>query len=142
MTKYVKYVGTSHWREITEAQWAALEPPVENITLRWDAANGWTVPADKVSEDAWPYIDADSELVVIDKDYRQTTSTEDTAPADTSLYPPQTTAKQADELDAQAAAMNKANAASSTEGDGGASAAENALPDQQPGSVEGPVDKD
>ena len=137
MTKYVKYVGTSHWREITEAQWASLEPPVENITLRWDAANGWTIPADKISEDAWPYIDADSELVVIDKDYRATTSTEDTAPADTLLYPPQTTAAQAEDLDRADVRVIDAD-----RGDGGEDAANNALPDQQTGSVEGPVDKD
>jgi hypothetical protein len=99
MTKYVKYIGTSHWREITGKEWAALDPPVENRTLRWDAANGWTIPADLISEHAWPYIEADAELVVIDKDYRTPESTEDSAPADPAYYPPLTTAAQAENID-------------------------------------------
>jgi hypothetical protein len=99
MTKYVKYVGTSHWREITQKQWASLEPPVDQITLRWDAANGWTIPADRITDDAWPYIDADSELVVIDKDYRKSTQTDDSAEADPVLYPPLATAAMAEDMD-------------------------------------------
>lgn len=97
--KYIKYVGTSHWREITEKQWAALQPPVECPTLRWDASNNWTIAADRISDDAWPYIDADSELVVIDKDYREPRKTDDSTEADPVLYPPLTTAAMAEDID-------------------------------------------
>jgi hypothetical protein len=135
VARYIKYVGTSHWREITEKQWAALDPPVEQKTLRWEAANGWTLNADRISDDAWPYIDADPELVMVEKDYRQTASTEDSAEADPVLYPPLTTAAQAEDMDVSAMA-----AQSETEHQ--ADAAQNDLPDQESGSVEGPVTKD
>lgn len=170
MARYVKYIGTSHWREITGKQWAALDPPVEQKTLRWEAANGWTLPADRISDDAWPYIDADPELVMVEKDYRSLESTEDSAPADVVSYPPLTTAAQADDLDAVAAqtqAEHDARAAEGRDVDGDeelssqdaneykpteaemdaheaekAAAAQNDLPDQESGSVEGPVNKD
>lgn len=100
MTKYVKYIGTSHYREITEAQWAALDPPVENRTLLWTQANGWTIPADYITDHAWPYIEADSELVVIDKDYRS--SSDETGDVVTRVYPDRTTARQADDIDSGA----------------------------------------
>lgn len=134
MARYVKYIGTSHWREITGKQWAALDPPVEQKTLRWEAANGWTLPADRISDDAWPYIDADPELVLIDKDYRSVTSTEDSAPADVVSYPPLTTAAQAEDIDA--------STQDSRDDEEDVSTAQNDLPDQETASVEGPVDKD
>jgi hypothetical protein len=100
MTKYVKYMGTSHYREITHQQWAALNPPVDNPTLRWDAANGWTISADKISEDAWPYIEADTELVVIDRDYRRKAEPNaDNGEQPPVEYPPLTTAYQAEYVD-------------------------------------------
>jgi hypothetical protein len=133
MTKYVKYVGTSHVREITEKQWAELDPPVENKTLRWDSANGWTIPADRISDDAWPYIDADSELIVIDKDYRTSSPKDDSAPADVKLYPPTATAQQAELMDeADALAMQSQV---EYDNDPVKSGEENAPPDQQSASV-------
>ncbi len=95
MARYIKYVGLSHVREILDTEWAALDPPVENDTLRWDRANGWTIPADRVSEDAWPYIEADNELVLIDRDYRGLADA-DSANADAELFPPLMTAEQAE----------------------------------------------
>lgn len=139
MARYIKYVGTSHWREITEKQWAALDPPVEQKTLRWEAANGWTLNADRISDDAWPYIDADPELVMVEKDYRQTTSTEDSAEADPVLYPPLTTAAQAEDMDARAAEGRDVD---DDEELSTPDTAQNDLPDQKSGSVEGPVTKD
>jgi hypothetical protein len=127
MTKYVKYVGTSHWREITDKQWAALEPPVECGTLRWDAANGWTLPADKITDDAWPYIDADNELVIIDKDYRAPKKVDDdSTEADPVLYPPLATAAMAEDIDS--AATERVEVV-------GAVPADNNPPDQSTGSV-------
>lgn len=97
MARFIKYIGTSHVRQILEKEWAALEPPVENASLVWNRANGWTIPADMVSEHAWPYIEADSELVLIDKDYRGLADSDtDTAEADTNLFPPLITAEQAE----------------------------------------------
>lgn len=96
MTKYVKYIGTSHVREITQKQWAELDPPVDNVTLVWNVANGWTIPADRISDDAWPYIEADSELVVIDKDYRGMADEDRAVEADPVAFPPLVTAQTAE----------------------------------------------
>jgi hypothetical protein len=95
MARYIKYIGTSHVRQITAEEWAALDPPVENVTVRWNRAHGWTVPADMISEAAWPYIEADEELVLVDRDFRGL-ATDDTAEADPVMYPPLTTGQQAE----------------------------------------------
>jgi hypothetical protein len=94
--KYVKYIGTSHVRQITKDEWAGLDPAVENETVRWHVGNGWTVPASVISDDAWPYIEADSELVIIDKDYRGMSDEDRPVEADTIAYPPLTTAQEAE----------------------------------------------
>lgn len=96
MARYVKYIGLSHVRQILDTEWAALDPPVDNPTLTWNRANGWTIPADMISEAAWPYIEADDELVLIDKDYRGLAGDRDVAEADQVLYPPLTTGQQAE----------------------------------------------
>lgn len=100
MARYVKYVGTSHWRRITRQEWAELNPPVDSPTLEWNSANGWTIPADRITDDAWPYIEADHELVVVDKDYRSVATTDgDTSTVDIREYPPLVTAQQAEQMD-------------------------------------------
>jgi len=96
MTKYVKYIGTSHVRQITEKEWASLDPPVENKTLRWHVANGWMIPSDMISEHAWPYIEADSELVIIDRDYRGMADENRAVEANPVAFPPLITAQTAE----------------------------------------------
>lgn len=61
--KYVQYIGTAHVREIRRDQWEEVGVP-DQETLIWSNANAWTIPASKISENAWPYIVADEGLVV------------------------------------------------------------------------------
>lgn len=96
MTKYIKYIGTSHVREITEKQWSELDPPVDQRTLRWHAGNAWTIPASYITDDAWPYIDGDAELVAIDRDAPKTPVENDVEQLEIVGFPPLTTANEAD----------------------------------------------
>jgi hypothetical protein len=65
VAKYVKYIGLSHVRSISRDDWR--KAGVNNQeSLVWDRANGWTVPLSRITDEAWPFIDADSELLVVD----------------------------------------------------------------------------
>jgi hypothetical protein len=77
--EYVKYVGTSHEREITEGEWKAVG--VDHAGLMWNASNNWMVPRDQVSAEAWPYIDADSGFLVVDQDGNDTKATKGESPS-------------------------------------------------------------
>jgi hypothetical protein len=100
MGRYVKYVGTSHWRRMTRQEWANIpEGAIEQETLEWNAANGWTIPADRITDAAWPYIKADGEFVVVDSDLRAVTKDDAADLVEIRGYPPLTTAGQAELLD-------------------------------------------
>jgi hypothetical protein len=96
MAKYIKYIGTSHVREITDKQWSELDPPVDQRTIRWHAGNAWTVPTSYITDDAWPYIDADPELIVVDRDAPKGKSENDVQEIAVTGFPPLTTANEAD----------------------------------------------
>jgi hypothetical protein len=99
MAEFIKYIGTSHIRKISREDWANIpDNPVDNETVVWNRANGWTVPRSKISDEAWPYIQADGEFVVIGENARVVTS-DGEAPVDVKAYPPLTTAAQAEYLD-------------------------------------------
>lgn len=100
MGRYVKYIGTSHWRRMTREEWANIpQGAVDQDTLEWNAANGWTIPADRITDAAWPYIRADGEFVVVDNDLRSVTAEDVPDKIDVKAYPPLTTAGQAELLD-------------------------------------------
>lgn len=63
MAQYVRYIGTSHFREISAKDWDGVG--VQHKGLRWDATNAYSVPLSAISDEAWPYIDADPELVLV-----------------------------------------------------------------------------
>jgi hypothetical protein len=72
--EYVKYVGTSHVREITADDIKGVGIK-DQKPLRWDAANNWQVPRGDVSDDLWPYIDGDSGFIVVDAHGKDTKAT-------------------------------------------------------------------
>lgn len=110
MTAFVKYVGTSHWRAITRQDWANIpDNPIDHPTLRWDRANGWTVPRSRISDEAWPYIQADPEFVLVGENDRQVADAEHgEGVVNVRDYPPLVTAETAELMD-QAAADVTAN---------------------------------
>lgn len=67
MAKFIKYTGASHVRAILKHEWQAVGVR-DQPALIWNQANGWTVPLSTVTDNAWPYIDADAELIVVDID--------------------------------------------------------------------------
>lgn len=67
MTKFVKYIGTSHVRAILKNEWQAAGVH-DQEALIWHKPNGFQVPLSKITDNAWPFIDADPELVVVDVD--------------------------------------------------------------------------
>lgn len=58
-------------RVITQAHLATLGVEVDR-DLVWNAANGWSVPRSKISDDAWPYVSGDSGFRIVDEDDEQT----------------------------------------------------------------------
>jgi hypothetical protein len=110
MSEFIKYIGTSHIRKITREEWAGIpDNAVENQTVVWNAANGWTIPRSKISDEAWPYIKADPEFIVVGENDRQVQSADDPAVVDIKAYPPLMTAAGAEDYDAQMAADVTAN---------------------------------
>lgn len=65
MAKYIRYTGTSHVRQITDKEWVGVGVQ-DQETVTWNRANNFLVPLKDISDAAWPFIDADSELVVED----------------------------------------------------------------------------
>lgn len=63
--KVVKYVGTADVREITEANWRAIEI-TDQKTVRWSRDNNYTVPAKDLSSAALDYVQRDEGLVVVE----------------------------------------------------------------------------
>lgn len=96
MAVQVRYVGTSTIRRITAADWQ--KAGVKDMeTVEWNRANGWSVPRDKISQDALPFIESDQSMVLFDPDTgeqepargRQVRSRALTAPVQPEGGPPQ-----------------------------------------------------
>jgi hypothetical protein len=79
-TKYVKYIGTSHVRAILKHEWEKLGVTNQKAVM-WNKANGWQIPLSDITDSAWPYIDADPELVVVEID-RGGRPVDETPPSD------------------------------------------------------------
>jgi len=61
---YIKYFGTADVRVITAEEWKAAG--VEDMeTIVWHAGNAYMVSRDKFTDDAWPFIKADTLLFEI-----------------------------------------------------------------------------
>jgi hypothetical protein len=104
MAEFIKYVGTSHVRKITRDEWSKIpDNPVDQGTLVWNAANGWTIPRSKITDEAWPYIMADGEFIVIGENDRQVKFSDDPDRVDIKEYPPLMTAAAAVDYDTQTA---------------------------------------
>ena len=65
---YVEYVRLTdlNTRQITRFDWEQVG--VDHDTISWDASNNWKVPADKISDEAWPHIEADTGLRYVPKE--------------------------------------------------------------------------
>jgi hypothetical protein len=88
---------------MTRKEWANIpEGGIEQETLEWNAANGWTISADRITDAAWPYIKADGEFTVVDNDFRSTPKLEAPDEVDVRAYPPLATAQTAEWLDTDA----------------------------------------
>lgn len=100
MTEFVKYIGTSHIRKISRQDWAGIpDNPIDHPTVVWNAANGWTIPRHRISDDAWPYIMADGEFIVIGDNPRVKVDADNEGVVNVKEYPPLTTAQSAEWLD-------------------------------------------
>lgn len=61
MGNYIKYFGTADVRQITADEWA--QAGVKDMpTVTWHAGNGYMVPREIFTDDAWPFIKADTLL--------------------------------------------------------------------------------
>lgn len=58
-------------RVISQRHLATLGVEVDR-DLVWNAANGWSVPRSKISDDAWPYVQGDAGFRIVEEDDEQT----------------------------------------------------------------------
>lgn len=86
MAKYIQYIGTSHVREISEKDWRTVGVQ-DQKTLVWSRTNAFLVPLEDVTDAAWPFIEADAELVVVDRLKREKPN----QPEDADMGPENTT---------------------------------------------------
>lgn len=80
--RYVKYIGPSHIRQITAADWRSVG--ISADTVQWSAFNGFAVPADHFTEDQLRVaIDPDQFFVMSgdDEDFSPKPQTRDMTPA-------------------------------------------------------------
>jgi hypothetical protein len=80
-TKYVKYVGLSHVRAVLKEEWLKVGVNDQKAII-WNQANGWMVPLSDITDNAWPYIDADPELIVVEVDRLTRPVGEETPPSE------------------------------------------------------------
>jgi hypothetical protein len=81
--RYIKYVGLSHQRMITSADWRSVG--VSADTVVWSAHNGFAVSADSLTEDQIrKAIDPDPNFVMTgdNEDFKPTFQTRDMVPAE------------------------------------------------------------
>ena len=85
-TKYVKFNARFSFEErwITDKDWAGQG--IEHDTVKWNQANNWMVPVSDISDEAWPYIEGDPDMKVIELERDQ--SADDTATPDSDNPPP------------------------------------------------------
>jgi hypothetical protein len=82
MARWIKYIGPAHQRIITAANWRSVG--VNGETVVWSAYNGFTVPADSLTEDQISKaIDGDSQFVIVgeEDDFRPQMFSHDMTPA-------------------------------------------------------------
>jgi len=60
---YVEYLRATdlNTRSITAAEWTTVGVEDQN-TLIWGPSNNWRIPADEISDAAWPHIENDNGL--------------------------------------------------------------------------------
>lgn len=64
--QYVRYDGDADERTISKADWKSVN--VESDAVVWSRSNGFHVPVEDISEEAWPYIEADDGLKLVKVD--------------------------------------------------------------------------
>lgn len=80
--RYVKYVGLSHRRMITAADWRSIG--LTGDTVVWEARNGFAVPADQFSDEQMrKAIEPDQDLILTgdDEDFAPKPQYSDMTPA-------------------------------------------------------------
>lgn len=60
--EYAKYVGTADQRVMTERDWKAAGV-LDQTTVMWTPANGFSVGRDRLSDDAWGLLGTDPGIV-------------------------------------------------------------------------------
>lgn len=81
--RYIKYVGLSHQRMLTAADWRSIG--ITGDTVVWNAQNGFAVPLDVLTEDqVRKAIEPDSGFVITgeDEDFTPRSLSYDTVPAE------------------------------------------------------------
>lgn len=78
--RYVRYVGLSHVRQISAADWRRAG--LNGETVQWDAFNGFAVPLDRFSEDQIrKAIEPDPTFMITNEEFEpDTTATRDMTP--------------------------------------------------------------
>jgi hypothetical protein len=82
MARWIKYIGPAHQRIITAENWRSVGINAETVV--WSAFNGFSVPADSLTdEQISKAIDGDPQFVIVgeDDDFRPVTQTRDMTPA-------------------------------------------------------------
>jgi len=82
VAKWIKYIGPAHQRVITADNWRSVG--LTGDTVVWSAFNGFTVPADSLSEEqVRKAIEHDSQFVIVgeDDDFRPQVQTRDMTPS-------------------------------------------------------------
>src|ERR1700759_5132900 len=82
MSRWIKYIGPAHQRIITADNWRQVG--IAGDTVVWSAFNGFTVPADSLSEDQIrKAIENDPQFVIVgeDDDFTPQTQSRDMTPA-------------------------------------------------------------
>ena len=85
MAKVVRYIGSADRRQILKSEWADAGVKGQD-TVVWEDTNGWTVLAEKLSDDALQIIEEDDGLVIVDTDNKgEMTKTDRTRGAEVSV---------------------------------------------------------
>lgn len=61
--QYVHYTGSADERVISKADFKLVG--VDHPTLQWDRGNGFHVPVEDISEEAWSIVDGDDDMKLV-----------------------------------------------------------------------------